>query len=305
MVPVLAVLLLWVVVHGRRRTGAEGEPATAASGSGAASQGRGLRSAALVLAGFVLVVSPWLGFTWARYGSPMFDSVQADMWYQAYNVFETPDYDWGLPWRWGPEQARAHYEGDEPPRARVEADSPAERLREERSRGLAFAADHPGLVLRRLVSRTADLLTPNSFLVRHLRYGQYRLDATGRPVRPPPPRWLEDGLVHLASLTAMLLTALAWCGLLSMPRSPGRSLLTWTLLAFLLVHALSFAMSRYRLPLVPLMAVAAAALLARPVDGVLWLAAPRRRVVTVAGLVALAFLWGVHYRELWVRTIEP
>jgi hypothetical protein len=148
----------------------------------------------------------------------------------------------------------------------------------EVSNALRFAFERPGTVLRNALRRVHDFWGPNSFLLRAVYLGDYRAPPLDRP-RYAAVRTLFV-VFHLVVVGAAIL-------------APGRRdappLVGWVALlaAYTTVlHALTVAFSRYRLPLVPLLITVAALWLARPER-------PRgpRGAVCVALLLGFGALW--------------
>lgn len=128
------------------------------------------------------------------------------------------------------------------------------RDRCETAAGFAWIGEHPIEFVRRIPYRLAQLLTPHSMLTRHLRWGRWR----GMPFA------LAEGvvawnaawnlLVLWAGLTGMALWARATSGLVSAA----------TVAAHVLPIALLAGLSRYRVPIEPLLMVYAGVMLTDP-----------------------------------------
>jgi arylsulfatase A-like enzyme/4-amino-4-deoxy-L-arabinose transferase-like glycosyltransferase len=110
----------------------------------------------------------------------------------------------------------------------------------------------PALFVRRMGPRLVDMWNPTSFLVRHLRIGAYG------PVHP----LLELAVSWTAMLCYLLVVALAAAGAWRQRRDP-RVWLVLALMGLLCgVTALAFGLTRFRLPLMPLLIVLGAPALA-------------------------------------------
>ena len=162
-----------------------------------------------------------------------------------------------------------------------------DRLRENVRRGLAFAAEHPGWLVRSRIKKLADLVAPTSFFVRHQALGRYDGSTLGGRARAP--------LVAWALVCPLLVLPLGWLGLtLALRAGPGRWLIA-SVLAYFTATGLLVAMSRFRVPMEPLLIVLAAGFLAGR--------SPRSssalaRAAAAIGLAALAFLWWVDLPEV-------
>jgi 4-amino-4-deoxy-L-arabinose transferase-like glycosyltransferase len=143
--------------------------------------------------------------------------------------------------------------------------------------GTAWIEANPGEFLARMPERVAQLVTPHSFLTRHLRWGRWR----------GLPDFVDEALVGLvvAFSFVTLLGGTAGFG------ARGRGWYSVTAGLIVLYHVGAIAvlagLSRYRVPLEPLWMVFAAALLADPARA--WAALRASRV----RLVATTLLCGV------------
>lgn len=172
-------------------------------------------------------------------------------------------------------------------RAEEIASLPA-RSSENTRRGLSFAAEYPGWFLRSRVQKLSDVLVPTSFLTRHLALGHYG-GALGKGLRPL--------VAWVSALEVVLLLLLGGAGLLgSLPAGVARRLV-WITVAYFLATAALVAMSRFRLPWVPLLLAGFGGLLS---SGPPKAALPRVRVVLWCAALALA--WWINapvLAEVW------
>jgi hypothetical protein len=145
-----------------------------------------------------------------------------------------------------------------------------------------FVAAHPLWMLRQSAERLYAFWGPNSFLLRSVKKGAY----AGGPLGPEVYPALKWGFVALTTL--LLAAAILAPGRSAQPRVVG-----WIVgfaLYATLVHSLTVAWSRYRLPLVPFAIVLAGLWLARPT----WPETRARRRVVLAALGAWCLL-ALHY----------
>ena len=119
-----------------------------------------------------------------------------------------------------------------------------DRQAEERRRALAWVREHPPAFLRTRVQKLADLLAPHSFLSRHLAMGLYDQSPLGSPS-------LRRWVLIWTMLCPLLLIPLALSALGSLP--PTARALVWTMLALVAASSTIVAMSRFRLPALPLL----------------------------------------------------
>ncbi len=258
--------------------------------------------AALFLIGFAALLLPYTLHLHRQYGGFLLVNSTALVWYRSYNVHEPFNVDWGFlesrPLVAELDRLGSGAGGERP---RVREGNPVERSREEARRARAFVREHPGLFLRQSAMRLAELLNPTSFLVRHLRLGLYELAADGSRVRAPLPAALREGIIAVSVAATLGLCVLAVLGFFALPATPLRSFLTLVIAYTLAVHALSVGMSRYRLLLMPFLAVAAGSFAAEPRAALRALGRPGRALPAAATLVALAALWSLHLGKVWAR----
>ncbi|MFT7677770.1 MAG: hypothetical protein ACI8QC_001755 [Planctomycetota bacterium] len=172
-------------------------------------------------------------------------------------------------------------------RAEEIASLPA-RSAENTRRGLSFAAKHPAWFLRSRVQKLSDVVVPTTFLTRHLALGHYG-GALGNGLRPI--------VAWGSALEVVLLLLLGGAGLLgSLPAGVARRL-AWITVAYFLATAALVAMSRFRLPWVPLLLAGFGGLVS---SGPPKLAYPRARVA--AWCAALFIAWWINapvLAEVW------
>ncbi|HIF39733.1 MAG TPA: hypothetical protein EYQ74_01370 [Planctomycetes bacterium] len=162
----------------------------------------------------------------------------------------------------------------------------AQRSEVNMANGLRFAREHPGWYGRSRIRKLADLLTPTSFFTRHQALGHYDMTPLGGNL-----------LRKLTSLWAIacpvLVLLLGIVGYVTVLRSRPAWLLFGCTLGYFLCTTLLVAMSRFRIPTVPLLIVLAAGVIVhhKTVEG--------RTPKILAALAALlvAFLWWVTWPE--------
>ncbi|HEU4565471.1 MAG TPA: glycosyltransferase family 39 protein [Gemmatimonadaceae bacterium] len=151
-------------------------------------------------------------------------------------------------------------------------------------------AEEPAAFVGKSLWEAGHLWTLDSFLLRHLRNGWYG---------PGVPRWAV-ALITLVSVAFFVGLVIAGAiGFATGGASPFRGLALLLIAHSLLLFSLTYALSRYRLPLHPLLAIPAAAVLL-DVRGRLAMlrrgALPARRRLALAGTLALLAL-------AWVRDL--
>jgi 4-amino-4-deoxy-L-arabinose transferase-like glycosyltransferase len=113
----------------------------------------------------------------------------------------------------------------------------------------------PGLYLRKCIWEAGHLWTLDSFLLRHLRNHWY---GSGQP------RWLAPVATAASGGFFVLLVLAALLGLTTQQRSPFRGLALLLVLHAIVVFGATYALSRYGVPLRPVLAIAAAGVLTAP-----------------------------------------
>ncbi len=133
-------------------------------------------------------------------------------------------------------------------------------------------------------------MTLDSFALRHLRNGWYG---------PQTPRSILPIAALVSIPWSLLLIALGALGYLGMGRSPLRTFGGMNLLYFVVIFALAYSLSRYQVPLRPLLAVGAAWLLVHSRearDRLIASGRPMRR--GIASVLILLFLVAAWARDV-------
>ena len=149
------------------------------------------------------------------------------------------------------------------------------------ARGVDAILDHPARFLRQGATKLADLVNPTSFLVRHIRRGIYG--------NWPPA--VADAVVIAVAAINILLMGLGAAGWINGPPSSLRTIVLLFTLYTIAVHVVMFAMSRFRLPLEPFLAVGTALVLAGGSRIAVRLRQVRYLWLTAAVLLALGIGW--------------
>lgn len=164
-----------------------------------------------------------------------------------------------------------------------------DRARENVRRVRRFVVRNPAYVLRLSIARLADILTPNSFFLRH-----YALDRYEGVLDKPTVRRL---LIVVCVMLPMLTLAGSIPGLVLALRDPAaRLLLGVTIGYFLMAGIPTIAMSRYRAPVEPILMVLAAGFLTG--QGRPWSRRGRAKIVALTASFALVILWTINAKSL-------
>lgn len=202
---------------------------------------RVLRAGLFVL-GMALAIAPWTVRNAVRYEHLLLiDTNGGNVLYKNWNVIRQENHDVGLDRRW--KDDREAYSGAIPFRERVEADDPVERNRLEMRAAVRFTLAHPLLFARNSVIRAAELVNPTSFLVRSIRRGDY----AGLPPLA------AEAIVWSVLLSTMAVLVFGALGLAARPPTDAARLPLLMVLGNVVICVLIVSMSRYRLPMMPLL----------------------------------------------------
>jgi len=119
---------------------------------------------------------------------------------------------------------------------------------------LDWIGEHPGTFFARIPLRLAQMLNPNSFLTRHLRWGYW----------PGTPWWAKETIAVTIVLFSVSLSLLGTLAAWARARGPYAMMAVGTTAYTLLTIMLMYGMTRFRLPLEALWTVYLAMFLANP-----------------------------------------
>jgi hypothetical protein len=162
----------------------------------------------------------------------------------------------------------------------------AQRSEVNWANGLRFAKEHPGWYARSRIRKLADLFTPTSFFTRHLALGHY--DETplgGHLLRKLTSLW--------AIACPMIVLLLGIVGYTTVLRSRPAWLLFGCTFGYFLCTTLLVAMSRFRIPTMPLLIALAAGCVVhhRTVEG------RTRKALAAVAVLLVVFLWWITWPE--------
>jgi 4-amino-4-deoxy-L-arabinose transferase-like glycosyltransferase len=151
-------------------------------------------------------------------------------------------------------------------------------------KAIAYMRDHPGTTLRRSLIKFADLWGVDREFIAGVQRGMFA-----------PPTWFAVAASLLMAVTFAAVALLGGAGLwLAAPAWRAHALLLLPLLAITAAHTIVFGHSRYHLPLIPILALYAGALVQRPPRVRSMLARPQGWGAVLTALVLLT-IWA---REL-------
>lgn len=256
-------------------------------------QGRAWAQVAGVALGAFLVVSPYSAYATDKFGETVItDRTLGQMMWLGNNDFDPITFDYGN----GQLSRRAFNrhiaEGRKPcapRRAGLDRDSC------QTEAGIAWIKANPVEFVSRMPMRVAQLLNPHSLLTRHLRWGKWK----------GPPQWMDEAVILMGALSSMLVI---WGGALGLA-SRGRRARSGVVALVLLYHCAAIAclagLSRYRVPLEPLLMIYVGLLLADPKGALEAMRAePLRGIAGIAILAVLVplVLWFLPSGWTWWRT---
>jgi 4-amino-4-deoxy-L-arabinose transferase-like glycosyltransferase len=201
---------------------------------------RSLVPVATFVGAMVLVVLPWTLRNYVVHHA--FVLVSTGRWYPMVQGNSLNEHDWVR----GVVPMRALREAAKP-LSEVEQDAYWKPIALE-----AIRAEQPWWIFKKMVRNTSLMLQVRSQSVRYVEKGWFS-----------PPRWSAWTLVATSVGGHILITALGLTGLWLVPGERLNKLLVSAVIYTFAVHVLAVAHSRYLVPLVPLLAIHAGALLAR------------------------------------------
>lgn len=247
------------------------------------------RSAALFL-GVTIALAPLTYSIYERHGGFLLISTQpAKIWHESYNSKEPENVDYRF--EFTRRQPRLE-------RPRSLHKNPIVQHREETRNALAFMAENPLLCVKRFYTRLTYLFNPSSFLVRHLRNGWYDT-FVGEPAHAPIPRPVVEVIVAVAVASYLLVATLGLVGLFTMPPGVVRAFSVGLILFFVMLTALTYATSRYRVPFLPVLIPSAAFALTNLRACLGRLRAPTRLVPFALVYALLVYWWSLYLHLNW------
>jgi hypothetical protein len=234
----------------------------------------------LFLLAMALTVAPWTARNYKQYGHFLLvDYSIIPVLRNSHNAYLPPNHDFGM------RETKREFDTDPPLPVRplVSAGNRVLQSRLELRQAIQFNTDHPALALRRGVLKLREFWAPTNFLVLDMNRQKYGDDVT-------------EGTRRLVILVAVVsyiaLICAAVIGLFRI-RDPRLLMIIVVLIAGTWIfHGLTQACSRYRMPLVPLLAIAAAAACVnsherRPMGRRSWLAAASLIVALLSSMALI------------------
>ena len=246
-----------------------------------------MQSTALVL-GTMLMVAPYSTYASKKFGSFMIsDRTLGQMMWLGNNDFEPIAFDWGN----GPLSniafERHTQNGRDPCASKRE---PVERDKCQTKAGVEWIKEHPKEFVVRIPLRIAQMMNPHSFLTRHLRWGNMQ----------GLPRWADEGIIAVNVGWNLMVLWLGTLGLVLYGRGGRGLLISGIWLYHVAAISLLAGLTRYRVPLEPLLMIYAAWFVSE--WGGHWKRAstPRKvSAVVCGGLIVFFTMW--FFPAAWVQ----
>lgn len=193
--------------------------------------------AALLLSA-TLVVAPWSLYASRTYGGFMIvDATVGHVLYLGNNDFDPITFDYGNGMLTEPLFKRYLRSGRNPcPREGVPAVLSSKC---EVNATVAWAKENPGEFVGRIPMRVAQLLNPNSFLTRHVRWGYF----------PGLPYAFKEGIAVWVQVISLLSIFVGTVGVFARARGPYAYIAIYTVVYTVFTTMVSYGMTRFRMPL--------------------------------------------------------
>jgi hypothetical protein len=257
------------------------------------SSGRAWKQVLLMVTAAVLTVAPYSVYISKKMDTRIVsDRTMGQMMWLGNNDFPPITFDYGN----GQLSARAFKRYAKQGRKRCAGrKQPMKRDACETAAGFEWIKDNPGEFVSRMPMRVAQMLTPHSLLTRHLRWGKWR----------HMPQIMDEGIILWGALWSMFVMLGGALALVARGRG-GHGVVTGGILLYHLAAIAALAgLSRYRVPLEPLLMVYAAGLWTQAADVWRGLAEDPKRlflaIVVLGCLVPLVF-WYLPSGWTWWRS---
>ena len=243
----------------------------------------------LLLLMAILTVAPYSYYSSKKFGSFMIsDRTLGQMMWLGNNDFESVAFDWGNGPLSGKAFKRHIKDGREPCGKKSE---PVLRDKCQTQAGIEWIKDNPEEFAERVPLRIAQMLNPHSFLTRHIRWG-YWLGI---------PRVIDESLVLINVFWNLMVMWGGTLGLIVYGRKAREILIGGILVYHIAAISLLAGLTRYRVPLEPLLMLYLAWVISRRKD--LWSDMKGRKTFVILGMsILIPFtLWFLPTGWVWWR----
>jgi 4-amino-4-deoxy-L-arabinose transferase-like glycosyltransferase len=195
------------------------------------------RTAVALVVALVITVAPYSMYASSKYGGFMVtDATVGHVLYLGNNDYPPLTFDYGNGMLTSAVFGRYLKEGRNPCRRNV---PPVQSARCEVKAAVKWISENPDTFVARVPMRVAQLLNPNSFLTRHLRWGYW----------PGYPWWAKEGTAVLIVLLSAALSLLGTAAVWAKARGPYAMMAVGTTLYTVATISVMYGMTRFRLPL--------------------------------------------------------
>jgi hypothetical protein len=243
----------------------------------------------LLLLMAILTVAPYSHYSSKKFGSFMIsDRTLGQMMWLGNNDFAPITFDWGNGPLSGKAFKRHIKDGREPCGDKRE---PALRDKCQTHAGVEWIKDNPKEFAERVPLRIAQMLNPHSFLTRHIRWGYW--------LRMP--RIIDESLVLINVFWNLMVMWGGTLGLIVYGRKAREILIGGILVYHIAAISLLAGLTRYRVPLEPLLMLYLAWAISRRKD--LWADMKGRKIFVILGMsILIPFtLWFLPTGWVWWR----
>ena len=195
----------------------------------------------ILIAGAFLTVAPYSIYASYKFNTVIIsDRTLGQMMWLGNNEFSPVTFDWGNGQLSNRAYKRHTSTGRKPCASKRK---PVERDKCQTKSGIAWIQNNPKAFLGRMPLRVAQLLNPHSFVTRHIRWGNW----LGLP------RWMDEAIVAINVCWSFAVLWLGSAGLIIFGRKPKAILIGGILLYHVAAISILAGLTRYRVPLEPLL----------------------------------------------------
>ena len=194
----------------------------------------------------ICTIAPYSIYASNKFGSTMIsDRTLGQMMWLGNNEFPPVTFDWGNGQLSGREFQRHTKPGRKPCATKKQ---PVQRDKCQTSAGIDWITANPKEFVQRMPMRVAQLLNPHSFVTRHIRWGNW----LGLP------RIIDESIVLINAMWSLIVLWGGTVGLILFGKKPRTLLIAGILLYHIAAISLLAGLTRYRVPLEPLLMLYAA-----------------------------------------------
>ena len=203
----------------------------------------------ILMVAVMCMVAPYSLYASNKFGSPMIsDRTLGQMMWLGNNDFAPITFDWGNGQLSGREFKRHTEVGR---KACAPKKKPVQRDQCQTQAGVEWIKQNPKEFMQRMPMRVAQLLNPHSFITRHIRWGNWQ----------GIPRFVDELIIIVNVLWSLVVLWFGSAGLVIYGRQARSVLISGILIYHVAAIAILAGLTRYRVPLEPLLMLYAAQLI--------------------------------------------